>query len=123
MGFGNGKYATVWQVKPYSDRMTKAKFTCSIKDKNTGEFKKTFAGYGIFAGVAAASKAAGLKEGERIRLKDIDVTSNDNEKYPYNFVVYDFEVVESYKSPTPSNDPEPPAGLDDGEVEEPDLPF
>ena len=47
----------------------------SRKNKNTGEYETDFSGYVGFVGTVAAKKAAQLKEKDRIRLGDVDVTT------------------------------------------------
>lgn len=74
MGFRQGSFATIWQVEPVKDTITKAKITTSRKNKSTGEYETDFSGFVTFLGTAAASKAAKLKEKDRIKLGDVDVT-------------------------------------------------
>lgn len=57
MGFRNGAYATIWEVKPVSDTNTKARISVSRKNKQTGQYETDFSGFVEFIGTAAASKA------------------------------------------------------------------
>lgn len=75
MGFRTGAYAKVWEVKPFSDTSVKLRLSVSRKNKQTGEYEQDFSGYVNAVGTAAAKKAACLKEGDRIKLGDVDVTT------------------------------------------------
>lgn len=101
MGFRTGRFATVWEVKPYSATMTKVKLTTSVKDKQTGQYETDFSGYVAFVGSDAASKAKGLHEKDRIKLGDVDVTTKyDKEKnITYtNYACFNFELQESQQA-------------------------
>ena len=96
MGFRTGAYATVWEVSPHSERMTKVRMSISHKNKMTGEYENDYSGYCMFAGSGAAASAMKLKERDRIRLGDVEVkTKYDKDKKItyYNFYVYSFEMV------------------------------
>ena len=125
MGFRQGSFATIWQVEPVKDTITKAKITTSKKNKNTGEYETDFSGFVTFLGTAAASKAAKLNEKDRIKLGDVDVTrkwDKEKQKEYINFNVFSFETADSRaSSATPAvTNTEP---IDIGEVETDDLPF
>ena len=75
MGFRVGSYCKVWQITPKSDVNTQLRISISKKNKQTGEYEQDFSGFVACIGKAAAKKAAGLKEGDRIRLKDVDVST------------------------------------------------
>ena len=80
MGFRTGAWAKVWEVKPMSDTSTKIRMSVSRKNKQ-GEYEQDFSGFVLAIGTAAAHKAAGLKEGDRIKLGDVDVsTKYDRDK-------------------------------------------
>lgn len=94
MGFRTGSYCTVWSVETISNTNTKARISISRKNKNTGEYETDFSGFVNFIGSAAASKAASLKERDRIKLGDVDVTNRfDKEKNVLytNYKVFSFE--------------------------------
>ena len=81
MGFRTGAFAKVWEVTPMSDTSTKVRMSISRKNKQSGEYEQDFSGFVLAIGTAAAKKAAGLKEGNRIKLGDVDVTTKyDKEK-------------------------------------------
>lgn len=75
MGFRTGAFAKVWKVEPFSETNVKLRISISRKNKQTGEYEQDFSGFANAIGTAAAKKAACLKEGDRIKLGDIDVTT------------------------------------------------
>ena len=130
MGFREGSYAKIWEVKPKSDVNTQIRVSISKKNKQTGEYEQDFSGFVSCIGKNAAKKAAKLNEGDRIKLKDIDVsTSYDKEKkiQYVNYKCFDF-LIDSDEgfnvqpdSPGKTSSTKP---VDDGEVDPPDdLPF
>ena len=127
LGFKQNSFATIWSIEPVRDTITKAKITTSKKNKNTGEYETDFSGFITFLGTAAASKAAKLKEKDRIRLGDIDVTrkwDKEKQKEYINFNVFSFEMADS-KSSNANNAPAPAPQkeVDDGEVNSDSFPF
>lgn len=101
MGFRAGAYAKVWEVSRVSDTLTNMRVSISRKNKKTGEYEQDFSGYVSAVGTAAASKAMKLREGDRIKLGDVDVTSSyDKEKKRgfNNFKVFNFEVEPGNRS-------------------------
>lgn len=124
MGFRTGAYAKVWEVKPVFDTNTKCRISISRKNKD-GEYEQDFSGFVAFVGTAAAKKAACLKEGDRIKLGDVDMTTKyDKEKETtyYNFKCFSFEMAdEAGNKPNPTTPDE--AIVDGGEVEDDRLPF
>lgn len=129
MGFRKDGFATIWSIEPESNTITRGRISISKKNQQTGEYEQDFSGFVTFAGTAAASKAAKLKEKDRIKLGDVDVTNRyDKEKgITYtNFTIFSFETQEESKNHSSSNQKAgnaAPANVDDGEVEAPDLPF
>lgn len=125
MGFRTGAFAKVWEVTPVSDVSTKLRLSVSRKNKKTGEYEQDFSGFVMAVGSAAAGKAARLKEGERIRLGDVDVTSRyDKEKRTNytNFKLFSFDPADMEERPAA---PEEAQSVDDGEIDDSshDLPF
>lgn len=121
MGLHNGAYATVWSVEPGSDVRTKVRLSISRKNKNTGEYETDFSGFVNFCGTVAAKKAAGLKERDRIKIGDTDVTNRyDKEKNVtyVNYAVFDFSMASENNA-----EPQPPENIDNGEPDDSDLPF
>lgn len=126
MGFRKESYATIWAVESVSDTLTKARISISRKNKQTGNYDTDFSGFVSFVGTAAAKKAACLKEKERIRLGDIDVTNRyDKEKnVTYtNFKVFSFETQDELDGNNHQDDATPKTPVDEGEVDDSRLPF
>jgi hypothetical protein len=125
MGFRTGAFTKLWSIEPVRDTITKARVSISKKNKNTGEYESEFDGFIAFVGTAAASKAAKLKEGDRIKLGDVDVTrkyDKEKQKEYINFNVFSFEMADSKTSSSPPT-VERTESVDSGEVETDDLPF
>lgn len=128
MGFRKDNYAKVWSVETISDTNTKIRISTSKKNKQTGEYEQDFSGFVSCVGSAAASRAAALKEGDRIKLGDVDVTTKyvkeKNATYT-NFTVFSFDVEEgnSAANQKPAQTTEPQPSVDSGEVEDDRLPF
>lgn len=128
MGFRTDSYATVWSVEPVSDTKTKGRITISRKNRQTGEYEQDFSGFVDFIGTAAAKKAARLKERDRIKLKDVDVSTNfvQEKGITYtNFKIFSFETQDEMNvaSPTNTDTPQPKRPVDDGEIDDSRLPF
>lgn len=124
MGFRTGAYCKIWEVTPMSDTSTKLRMSIGRKNKQTGEYEQDFSGFVMAIGTAAAKKAANLKEGDRIKLGDVDVsTKYDKEKkVTYtNFKMFSFDLDEG-EAPTVSTT-EPQPKVDEGEVDDDRLPF
>lgn len=122
MGFRNGAFAKVWETNPLSDTAVKMRISISRKNKQTEEYEQDFSGFVLACGTSAASKALKLKDGDRIKLGDVDVTTRfDKEKgVTYtNYKVFSFDVDEAA-----SAKPKEPA-VDDGDPEAAsgDLPY
>ena len=123
MGFRTGAYAKVWEVTPMSDTSTKVRMSISRKNKQSGEYEQDFSGFVLASGTAAAKKAAGLKEGNRIKLGDVDVTTkyDKEKKVTYtNFKMFSFELDEEEPR---DNSTEPQPTVDEGEIDDNRLPF
>lgn len=124
MGFRTGSYAKVWEVEPKSDTATTIRLSVSRKNKQTGEYTQDFSGFVSFIGTAAAKKAACLKEGDRIKLGDVDVTTkyNAEKRITYtNYKCFSFDI-ENGSSVLP-NAAEPQPNVDEGMVDDSRLPF
>ena len=126
MGFRTGAYAKVWKVEPFSDTSVKLRISISRKNKQTGEYEQDFSGFVNAIGTAAAKKAAVLKEGDTIKLGDVDVTTKYDKakEVTYtNYKIFSFEVDGgNAPAPKPANT-EPQPTVDSGEVDDARLPF
>lgn len=123
MGFRPGAYATVWSVEPVSETYTKIRISINRKIKGTDDYEQDFSGFVACVGTAAARKAALLKERDKIKLGDTDLsTKYDKEKKItyWNPKLFSFEVQEQNSQPD-ITDPQPT--VDEGEPEEDGLPF
>lgn len=129
MGFRTGSYATIWSVESATDTRTKARISISRKNKQTGEYDTDFSGFVDFIGTAAARKALTLKEKDRIRLGDVDVTNNYNKEKNItytNFKIFSFETQAEINSGCGGNsgfNTEPQRAVDSGEIDDSQLPF
>lgn len=126
MGFRKDAFATVWSAEVVSDTLTKVRLSISRKNKQTGEYEQDFGGFVSFIGTAAAKKAAGLKEKDRIKLGDVDVSNKyDREKNTTytNCKVFSFEILDGEQGSAHSNSSEPQPAVDDGEPDDDRLPF
>ena len=124
MGFRNGSYATVFGIETKSNTMTTLNIATSRKHKETGSYETDFSGFVACIGTENAARAAKLKERDRIRLADVEVTTvrdPETRKTKYtNFTLWQFhkegESGFEYK-PTGTRAAPKPA-VDDGEVDE-----
>jgi len=115
MGFRNGVFAKVWEVKPNpSGKSTSVRLSISRKVSD-GQYEEDFSGYVSFI-ATANDRAAALKKGDRIKLGDVDVSSKYNaekRERSYSFKVFSFESADgpqgSAKKPGGS-----PDAVDDG---------
>lgn len=95
MGFQNGAYAKVWEVKQISDTLTSLRISISVKDKQSGEYVQRFGGFVSCLGTSCAAKARNLKQGDRIHLERVDVENRydkDSGKTYTNFNIWAFEI-------------------------------
>lgn len=95
MGFHDGAYATVWEVRPGPGGGNWTKGRISISRKNDqGTYDADFEEYVMFIGTSAANKALQLKPKDRIRLLRVDSTTTydraKNTKY-HDYKIFDFE--------------------------------
>lgn len=95
MGFRTGAHAKVWDVKPKSDHITDLRISTSFKNKKTDQWEEDFSGFVTVFGTAAASSAAKLKKGDKIKLGDCDVTTKyvPEKKTTYtNYKLFSFDI-------------------------------
>ena len=75
MAFENNGYATVWEVTPVSDNITKVKISTRSKKQGTDDYETDFSGYVSFLGTANAHQALSLREKDRIKLVKVTTVS------------------------------------------------
>jgi len=100
-GFRTGAYATIWEVDSMSNTRTKGRISTSYKNKDTGAYEQDFGGFVFFTGSACAKKALSLRNKDRIRLGDIEVTNRYDSKSGREYVdfkIFSFDIVESKMS-------------------------
>jgi len=126
MGFRKDAWATCWSVEPKSDTLTVVRISISRKNKQSDDYIQDFSGFVSFVGTASAKKAANLKEKDRIKLGDVEVTTKYNEENGVtytNFKCYNFEVPENTSQQNEHDNGEPLPGVDEGINEDKRLPF
>lgn len=126
MGFRTGAYAKIWEVKSINDKRTQLRISISRKNKQTGEYEQDFSGFVSCVGTAAAA-ALKFREGDRVKLGDVDVKTNydkaRNITYT-NYFVYSFEDANddgSEKKAAPK--PKEVDGSDNDPINDRELPF
>lgn len=126
MGFRKDAWATCWGVEVKSDTLTQVRLSTSRKDKQTEEYVQDFSGFVAFIGTANAKKAALLKEKDRIKLGDIEVTTkyDGDKKITYtNFKCYNFTTQEGNTDTAAAQPSEPQPTVDEGVIDDDRLPF
>lgn len=101
MGLRKEGYGTVWdEPRRLSQGVVSMRMTTSKKDRETGNYETDFSGFITFIGKKIADKAMALKHGERIQIKDFEVTSSydkEKKKEYINYKIYDFDPVENVR--------------------------
>lgn len=140
MGFKVGAFAKVWAVEPKSDTWTKLRVSISRKVPDSEEYKQEWSGFVDVGGTAAAKKAAKVAVGDRIRLGEIDETTDYNKEKKTEYVnrrVFSFftesdkEFGLNYKDflkalageSAPKAAPKKTKAVDDGEMDGSEFPF
>lgn len=93
MGFRTGAFATVWEVKKGNGNYTDVRLSVSKKNKQTDQYETDFSGFVRFVGTAHQN-AGSLKEKDRIKIGDCEVTNSYNKEKNVtytNFAVFTFE--------------------------------
>lgn len=96
MGFRNGAYATVWEVRNGNGNWMDVKLSTSKKSRQSGEYETDFSGFVRFIG-DAASRVAYLGERSRIKIGECDVTNHYSKEKGVtytNYAVFSFEVAD-----------------------------
>lgn len=92
MGFRTGAYATIWSVED-KGRFSSVRISTSKKNRDTGAYEQDFSGYVRFIGTAHQNSGS-LKEKDRIKLGDTDVTTSYDAKRKItytNYALFSFE--------------------------------
>lgn len=126
MGFRTGAYATAFSVEPGRGNFTKVRLAISRKNRDTGAYETEFSGYCMFIGTAHA-KASRLKERDRIKLGDVDVTNTydkESRKEYVNYKVFDFDAADSTNgSSQPAASSIVSSNPSEGDTDDNSLPF
>lgn len=105
MGFRSNGYCTVWEVKAGKGNYSDVRINTSKKNKQTDQYETDFSGWVRFIG-DAHKNASGLKEKDRIKIGDCEVTNSyDKEKkVTYtNYAVFNFEMADGSTPKTNSD--------------------
>lgn len=92
MGLRTGAFATIWSVENKGN-FSNVRVSTSKKNKTTGAYEQDFSGYLRFIGEAHRNVAS-LKEKDRIKIGEFEVTTNYDaaKKITYtNYAVFTFE--------------------------------
>lgn len=129
MGFRKNAFAIVFDVSEGKNNTASVRLAISRKRKDTEPpvYDQEFGGYCTFIGNAKA-KAEKLKEKDRIRLGEVDVTNwyNKEKGETYTtFKVFDFEFCDDIKSTSDTTKESKVAedNTEEGEPDEERLPF
>lgn len=125
MGFRQGAYCSIWSVEPGKGNFTKVRLSVSRKNKD-GQYEQDFTGFCTFISQAHA-KAARLKERDRIKLGEVDVSNSydkERKKEYTNFKVFDFEMADTAGgSAKPNGTGQSAFNPTEGENDEEESPF
>jgi predicted component of type VI protein secretion system len=95
MGLKTGGYATIWSVED-KGKFSNVRLSTSRKNQD-GEYVTDYSGYARFIG-EAHNLASSLKEKDRIKVGDIEVTNSYNKetkKVEYtNVALFSFEMAD-----------------------------
>jgi len=118
MGFRNGAYAKIWEVKPNpTGKSTSVRLSVSRK-VGDGQYEDDFSGYASFI-ATANDRAAGLKKGDRIKLGDVDVSSRYNQEKKersFSFKVFSFELADGHPGAASKKQGSSLDAVEDGEL-------
>lgn len=124
MGFRKDAWATVWSVEEGKGNSLKVRLSTSKKDKATGMYEQDFSGYCTFIGKACTNGGA-LKQKDRIKLGDVDVTTWYNKDKGVEYVTYkvfDYETDSSSNNGSYRKAPKHEENTE-GIIDDDDLPF
>jgi hypothetical protein len=115
-----GCYAKVWKIDR-KERYTQIQASISKKIKDTDQYETDWSGFINLVG-QAHQHAANLKEGDRIKIEEFDVTTRHNKEKNVTYTNY---AVFKYSAPNAENTQDSSAKSPDTPVEgsPEDLPF
>jgi len=96
MGFRTGAYAKIWNVDN-KGKYSIVELSTSRKDKSTDKYETDFSSKFVrFIGDAHTKINSTVGFNGRVKIESCDVTtSKQDEKYYTNFLVFDFEMLDS----------------------------
>ena len=113
MGLRTGAYATIWSVEDRG-KFSNVRVSTSKKNKATGTYEQDFSGYIRFIG-DAHSNAATLKEKDRIKIGEFEVTTtyDASKKITYtNYALFSFDLQNGVDAAPPAKkQPKPSVDL------------
>jgi len=101
LGFRINTYAKCWQIEPGKGNFTRVRMSVSRKNRDTGEYEQDFSGFVMMIGNAHA-KSQRLKEGDRIKLLEVDVSNRYDKERNREYIDYkcfDFEFADDSPAP------------------------
>lgn len=112
MGFRKNCYAKVWDIYPPKEgkKTCRVRLSVSKKDKDGEGYITDFSDYCTFIGSAFTYATTKLMKGDRIKLTEVDVSSNYNKeqnKQFFDFKVFDCEPADGGNTSQSTDDPYP----------------
>lgn len=112
MGYKSGSYCKIWSIESINDKNTKLRGSISRKNKQTGQYETDWSGFISVFGEDAAKRAAALKEGDTIKLGDVDVSSRYDKEQKREYITFkcfgfEKDTKSPAKKPVDHGDPEP----------------
>lgn len=128
MGFKQGAFAKVWKVEDKGNYHV-AQMSTSKKNKQTDQYETDFSNNFVRLIGTAHTQAATLKDGDRIKIGNCDVSNKydkEKQKEYTNYCIFSYEMADGNSANVSS--PAPVAKTNDGFMNIPDgideeLPF
>lgn len=93
MGFRTDAYATIWEIQN-KGKYSVVSMSTSKKNKDTNQYETDFSSKFVRFIGRANDAITGLQKKDRVKLKNIDVTTSSvNGTWYTNYLVFDCEVV------------------------------
>lgn len=128
MGFRSGAYATIWNVED-KGKYTRVNLSISKKNRETDTYETDFSGFVNFVGKAHDAAASNsLKERDRIKIGECDVTTTynrDTKTSTTRYAIFSFEKMDNAdrKSNIKASNTKKDDVVDDDDDMNDDLPF